>query len=136
VGVISFPKWPVYCHVRDGQNVIRLWLDQSGVSTAMRYALQNQIDLVQYGGPAVVPGCIVNVGAEFEAFKGVRKGERSVYLVFRRGVFAEQEITLLTGTFAPRTCLDEARQYLREIERDRNGRRKYERITRSAARGI
>lgn len=133
--VIQFPQWPVYCHMdTNGRNTIRRWLDQNAVSIALRYALQNQIDLVAHNGLESVPGCIVSVSNDLEAFKGVRKGEKPVYLIFRRGLFAEQEITLLAATHIPKESINEARRILREIECDRSGRRRYESITRPLAR--
>jgi len=135
VGVIQFPRWPVFCYV-DGNEVnpITQWLDHNGVSAALRSALQVQIDLVKFGGPEVVPGSIVRFG-DFEAFKGVRKGEAPVYLVFRRGIYGEREITILACSHTPkeRDALVLARHNLRELERDRR-RRRYERLTRRRAR--
>jgi hypothetical protein len=130
VGVIQFYPWPVYCHVDEhGNNTIRAWLDREGVSTALRTALQVQIDLTQHGGPSVVIGCVVRVNKEFEAFKGVRKGEPPVHLVFKRGIFTDQEITILACSHVAKDCIEEARRNLRAIEVDRRGRRRHERIT-------
>jgi hypothetical protein len=131
VGVIQFPQWPIYCYVDGNEvNTITQWLDDNGVSVALRSALQVQIDMVKFGGPEMVPGSIVGC-AEFEAFKGVRKGENPVYLVFRRGVYTQREITLLACSRTPkdRDALALARHNLRELERDRR-RRRYERLTR------
>lgn len=136
MGVIQFPRWPVYSYVDENrENVIRAWLDRNGVSSEMRNALQVYIDLVEHGGPAIVPGCIVSVGKGLEAFKAKRHEEGSVFLIFRRGVFAEQEITLLAGSRRPKETLSEAQANLRALERDRK-RRKYEQITRTSARKL
>jgi hypothetical protein len=130
VNVIHFPVWPVYCHIDgNGVNTITQWLDQNGVSSELRGALQAQIDLLQYCDPSVVPGLIVRIGEDLEAFRGVRKGERPVYLIFQRGLFTDREITILSASHSPKASLVEARRNLGAIRRDRR-RRRYEPITR------
>ena len=130
MSVIPFPRWRVFCHVdAEGRNTIRLWLDRNGVSSALRNTLQVWIDLVESGGPEAIPGGIVTVSRDLEAFKSVRKGEPPVYLIFRRGVFANSEITILAGSRNRKCDLTEARKNLAAIERDKR-RRKHERITR------
>ena len=84
--MIQFPQWPVYSYVDEmGKNVIRAWLDQDRVSLALRNALQVYIDMVEHGGPATVPGCIVTVGKGLEAFKGKVKDEAPVFSDFPKG---------------------------------------------------
>jgi len=129
VNVILFPSWPVYCYVDENEgNVITRWLDQNGVSMALRNALQVQIDLLQYSEPSAIPGLIVKVSDDLEAFRGVRQGEQPVYLIFQRGLFADQEITILSASHSRKASLGEARQNLGALRRDRR-RRRYEPIT-------
>jgi hypothetical protein len=136
VGVIPFPVWPVYCHVdRNAENTITRWLDQNGVSSELRASLQAQIDILQSCDPNVVPGLIVQVGSEFEAFRGVRKGEEPVYLAFRRGIYTECEITILSASHTKKGTLPEARLNLDAVRRDRR-RRVYEPVTRRPSRNF
>jgi hypothetical protein len=135
VNVIPFRQWRVWsCLDKDGHNVIRKWLDQNGVSTALRNVLAIEIDIFESNGPDVVPGSIVKV-KEFSAFKAVRKGERPVFLLFRCGAPDEREITLLAGTHSERDKdgLAEARRNLVALGLDRR-RKTYERVTRTATR--
>lgn len=135
--VIYFPSWPVFSHVdENGKNTIQLWLDQNGVSQALRSTLQSWIKLVEYQDPSVLPGVIVRVSDDLEAFKGKRKGEPSVYLIFCRGLRRDSEITLLAATHKPKDTLTEARRNRAAIERDFLGRRRREPVTRRIARGI
>lgn len=134
--VIQLPSWPVYSYVdENGNNAIRSWLDTNRISTALRAQLQVQIDIAQYSGTEVTPGSVVGVNAGFEAFKGVRKGEPPVYLIFRRGIFTEREITLLVATHKPKDAVVKAGENLRDIERNLE-RRVYEPIIRRTTRGV
>jgi hypothetical protein len=134
VGVIQFPRWPVFSHVdEDGENTIRRWLDQNGVSSALRDTFQSWIHMTEHGGPDVVPGVIVKVAKDLEAFKGARKGEPHVYLVFCRGLRRDPEMTLLAATHKPKDALTEARRNRQAIERDFLGRRRREPVTRRIA---
>jgi hypothetical protein len=136
VGVINFPVWPVYCHIDgNGENTITQWLDQNGVSSELRGALQAQIDLLQYCDPSVVPGLIVPISEDLEAFRGIRRGESPVYLIFQRGLFTDREITILSASHSRKESLAEARRNLGAIQRDRR-RRRYEPITRKPTRNI
>lgn len=129
--VIPFPQWPVFSHVDAfGNNAINQWLDQNGVSSAMRSTFQSWIRLIEYGGPEVVPGIIVKVAVDLEAIKGVRKGEPNVYLIFCRGLRRDSEITLLAAANQPKQILGQARQNRAAIERDFLNRRRREPITR------
>jgi len=133
VDVIPFPVWPVYCYVDgDGENAIIRWLDENGVSSQMRGTLQSFIEIVQYNDPSAVPGVIVQISKDLEAFRGVRKGEQPVFLIFCRSVYTDCEITLLNASRAPRESLADARSNLETIRRDRR-RRRYEPITRRLA---
>ncbi len=134
--VIRFPRWPVYSYVDENRdNVIRAWLDRQGVSLALRSTLQVYFDIAEYAGLEVLPGCVVDVGNSLEAFKAKREGEAPVFLTFKRGIFVEQEITLLAGARNPKDSIQEALANLSELERDRT-RRIYEPITRAAPRKL
>jgi hypothetical protein len=137
VRVIHFPQWAVFCHVdENGENTIRRWLDQNGVSSALRSQFQTWIRLVEYQNPSVVPGVIVNVSHDLEAFKGIRKGEPPVFLIFCRGFREDCEITLLAATYRPKDSLAEARRNREAVEREPMRRRRREPVTRRIARGI
>ena len=136
MGVISFPSWPIFSHVdENGENTIRKWLDQNGTSDAMRTMFQAWFKLIEYQEPSVVPGVIVKVSSDLEAFKGVRKGEPPVYLIFAREVRGSRNITLLAATQKPKDSIGEARRNLAAIERDPR-RRRHEPITRRIARRV
>jgi hypothetical protein len=136
VDVIQFPLWRVFSYLdENGENVVRKWLDQNGVTAGLRYALQNWIDLLEGSEPGAIPGCIIKVSDEFDAFQGIRKGEANVYLVFCYGPFGDTEISLLVATHNPKASLAEARHNLAALGRDRR-RRAYESITRTPARRL
>ena len=134
MGVIYFPSWLVFSHVdENGENTIRKWLDQNGVSSALRSTFQTWISLIEHNGPLSVPGVIVRVSDDLEAFKLVRKGEPHVYVIFCRGLRRDSEITLLAGAYRPKDALAEARRNRGAIERDFLRRRRREPVTRRVA---
>lgn len=128
--IYSFPKWRVFCHEdKDGVNTIRKWLNENGVSIAMRSTLQSFIDILESAGPHAIQGAIVSIGEKdgLEALKGSRAGEPHVFLIFRRNIFTQNEITLLEGSLNPKKERQEALRKLREVETTQ--RRKRERLT-------
>jgi hypothetical protein len=93
--------------------------------------------LVEHSDPSAVPDIIVPFGPELEAFRGIRKGEPPVYLIFCRGPFSEKEITLLAVTKAKKDkrAIVEAQRNLDVVRADKR-RRRYESIIGRAARVV
>ncbi len=102
----------------------------------MRSVLQTYIRLFEAGGLGVLQGVIVPVGKKLEAFRGRRKGEPDVYLLFAIGPWSDQEISILAAEHKPGLAIEEALKSLRAIETDRLKRRRRESITRRPARFV
>ena len=98
MGVIYLPRWRVRFYVNEqGQNVIRLWLDQMSILRPDRSALQSVIDICEYSGPDAVRSSILDLGEGFYALLSGRKGGPELSPVFCHGPVGDQDITFLTG---------------------------------------
>lgn len=139
VGVIQLPLWRVLCFVdASGSNIVREWLYRERIPAALKGELQGRIDLIEAGGPRVVPGCIEEIkgSSTFCALRVERKGFGVIRPVFCYGPFGEREMTLLVGVpdktngvFKPSNALRLAQQNLAALMSDPSGRKRYERIT-------
>lgn len=122
--------------------MIQRWVDQNGISRAVRGVLGQHIDFISAGGPRVLPGCIFSLGDHIHGIKTIRKGEIPMNALFCYGPFPpfdreepEQdtgEITLLTGSLMGREALKAAGVVARrnlEILRGDRKRRAYARIS-------
>ena len=76
-----------------GCNVIRLWLDREDIGASQRNLLQLHIDLIESGGPAMVPGCCIALENDFHRLNiRARKGATPMTPVFCYGPFTESEL--------------------------------------------
>lgn len=98
-------RWSVSSFLADQsvQTVIQEWLSQELISVSHRVLFQVYIDILESGGPLLLPGCIFPVSEEegFYAMNIRPKRQKPVTPVFCYGpVDAQSEITFLVG--APR----------------------------------
>lgn len=129
--VISFPSWRVFFYWDGtGENVIRRWLSEQGVSSPDRNALQSLIDICEYSGPKALSYCTSELGEGFYSLHSKRKGGVELSPVFYVGPFSDSEITFLAGAqieknaLKPRYARAIAEENLEELRREPNRRRR------------
>jgi hypothetical protein len=133
-GVIQFTGWRVYCFLSQrGRNVIRDWLDKEKVSTQQRADFQAKIELLENGGPDLVPGFITETPVAKDIYKAKIKGNKGrVQLrpLLCKGPFVmAREFTLLfgaiekDGVLEPVDCKKRAQENRSILVADRTRRR-------------
>jgi hypothetical protein len=120
--VIGFPmRWKVYCFLSQrGRNVIREWLDEEKVSVQQRADFQLKIQLLEQGGPDLVPGFISETPVAPDIYKAKIKGNKGkVQLrpMLCKGPFdMRREFTFLIGAIekdrvlVPKNCKEKAQE--------------------------
>ena len=133
-GVISLPKWPIYCFVdHRGRNVILEWLRDEKVPQTQIAAFQAKIDLFERGGPELTPGFISDGPVAKNIYKMKIKGHKG-HVQLRPmvcyGPFAGNEVTMLFGAIekdfalSPDNCKRKAQENRETLIGDRRRRRR------------